>query len=88
MKNLERLERAINLLVGLFLVAIALLGFMVGTLVSSKVAKAEQAKAPVVLDWETFYNVHPEFPATDSLCAYLENKATQEGLSLEEAYRR
>jgi len=39
-------------------------------------------------EWQEFYQRNPDFPATDAMCRGLEKKATEEGISLDEAWKR
>ena len=39
-------------------------------------------------EWRRFQKENPDFPATDAMCRELEKKATEEGISLDEAWKR
>ncbi len=39
-------------------------------------------------EWRKFQKENPDFPATDAMCRELERKATEEGISLDEAWER
>ncbi|MBU4310496.1 hypothetical protein L6386_07040 [bacterium] len=39
-------------------------------------------------EWQQFYQRNPDFPATDAMCRGLEKKATEERISLDEAWKR
>ncbi len=39
-------------------------------------------------EWRKFQQENPDFPATDVMCRELEKKATEEGISLDKAWKR
>ena len=39
-------------------------------------------------EWRKFQEENPDFPATDAMCRELENKATEEEISLDEVWKR
>lgn len=88
---MERLE---SLLVGCLVVALVLTGFALGLVISDVVkpkAQAEEVQVKLVTlfeksEWTSFLNNCPEFRATDSNCARLEEKALEMEESLEDAY--
>ncbi len=39
-------------------------------------------------EWRKFQKRNPDFPATDAMCRALAKKAIEEGISLDEAWKR
>jgi hypothetical protein len=39
-------------------------------------------------EWRKFQKENPDFPASDAMCRALERKAREEGITLDEAWKR